>query len=183
MPAEESPRPPRRVVLVGFMGAGKSTVGPLLADLLGWRFLDMDHAIEQRMGRPVAALFAERGEEAFREIERGLAEEVAGLDAHVVAAGGGAFARPETRALLQRDAVVVWLRVDLETALGRIPADGSRPLAGNRAIMEELLALREPAYALADLTVAASDGAPATVARRVEAGLRKRGIFGGQSST
>jgi shikimate kinase len=101
----------------------------------------------------------------------------------VVAAGGGAFTRPDTRALLRRDALVVWLRVDLETALGRIPADGSRPLAGNREIMKELLALREPAYALADLTVAASDGAPVTVARRVEADLRKRGLFGGRSGT
>ncbi len=183
MPADEATSPPRRVVLVGFMGSGKSTVGPLLADLLGWRFLDMDCAIEQRTGRPVAALFAERGEEAFREIERGMAVEMAGLDRHVVAAGGGAFTRPDTRAALQRDAVTVWLRVDLETALGRIPADGIRPLAESRAIMQELLALREPAYALADLTVGASDGAPATVARRVEAGLRERGFLGGRSDT
>jgi len=170
-------------VLVGFMGSGKSTVGPLLAELLGWGFVDMDHAIEQRAGRSVAALFAERGEEAFREVERRMAEEVARLDRHVVAAGGGAFARPDTRATLQQDAVTVWLRVDLDTALRRIPADGSRPLAGNRAIMRELLALREPAYVLADLTVDASDGVPATVARLVRAGLRQRGIFGGRSDT
>jgi shikimate kinase len=171
------------VVLVGFMGSGKSTVGPLLADLLGWAFLDLDEAIEQRTGRPVAALFSERGEEAFRQIELEMAVEAAGLGQHVVAAGGGAFVRPETRAALQRDAVTVWLRIDLETALRRIPADGSRPLAGNRAIMQGLLAMRELAYALADLTVAASDGAPATVARRVQAGLRERGLLGGRSGT
>jgi shikimate kinase len=165
------------------MGSGKSTVGPLLADLLGWSFLDMDEAIERRTGRPVAALFAERGEEAFREIERRTAEEVARLARHVVAAGGGAFVRPDTRAALQRDAVTVWLRVDLETALRRLPTDGSRPLAGNRAIMQELLALREPAYALADLAVEASDGAPATVARRVQAGLQEQGLLGGRSDT
>jgi shikimate kinase len=145
------------------MGSGKSTVGPLLADLLGWSFLDMDEAIERRTGRPVAALFAERGEEAFREIERRTAEEVARLARHVVAAGGGAFVRPDTRAALQRDAVTVWLRVDLETALR--------------------LALREPAYALADLAVEASDGAPATVARRVQAGLQEQGLLGGRSDT
>ncbi len=182
MSTEAAPRP-RRVVLVGFMGSGKSTVGPLLADLLGWSFQDMDAAIERRTGRPVATLFAERGEEAFREIELRMAEETATLDRHVVAAGGGAFARPETRAALRRDAVVVWLRVDLETAFARIPTDGRRPLAGNRDIMRELLALREPAYALADLEVEASDGSPATVARRVHTGLQEQGLLGGRSDT
>jgi shikimate kinase len=178
-----APSPPRRVVLVGFMGSGKSTVGPLLADLLGWDFLDMDVAIEKRTGRSVPALFAEEGEAAFRRIEREAAEEAQGLDRHVVAAGGGAFVHPATRTALQKDAVVVWLKVDLETALRRIPEDGSRPLAGNRDIMRELLALREPAYALADLTVEASVGAPATVARRVQEGLRDRGLRGGRSDT
>ena len=165
------------------MGSGKSTVGPLLADLLGWDFLDMDVAIETRTGRSVPALFAERGEAAFRQLEREAADEARGLDRHVVAAGGGAFVQEETRKALQTDAVVVWLKVDLETVLRRIPADGSRPLAGNRAIMRELLALREPAYALADLTVEASDGTPATVARRVQEGLRDRDLRGGRSDT
>jgi shikimate kinase len=175
--------PVRRVVLVGFMGSGKSTVGPLLAERLGWSFLDMDQAIERQAGRPVPALFSERGEEAFRRLELQMAEEACGLERCVVAAGGGAFAQPATRTALQKDALVVWLKVDLDTAIRRIPADGSRPLAGNRAIMQELLALREPAYALADLTVDASDGAPATVARQVEAGLRERGLRGERSAT
>jgi shikimate kinase len=173
---------PGRVVLVGFMGAGKSTVGPLLADLLGWRFLDLDDQIEERAGITVARFFAERGEPAFREAERQAAEDLVDRRETVLATGGGAFAQPATREALRRNAVTVWLRVDLTTALRRLPRDGARPLAGNRAIMEELLAEREPAYALADLEVEAEDD-PVTVARLVAAGLRERGFLGGHSDT
>jgi shikimate kinase len=158
----------RRIVLVGFMGSGKSTVGAALARAMGWRFLDMDRRIEERAGRSVAAIFRERGEAAFREEEARLAaEEVAGLDRYVVAAGGGAFTPPATREALRSGAVTVWLRCDLGTLLARIPEDGSRPMAANRAIMPSLLAEREEAYGLADLAVEASAGTPEEVARRV----------------
>jgi len=173
---------PGRLVLVGFMAAGKSTVGPLLADLLGWRFLDLDDRIEDRAGISVAEFFAERGEPAFREAERQAAEELTDLRETVLATGGGAFVQPATREALRRNAVTVWLRIDLETALRRLPRDGARPLAGNREIMAELFAQREPAYALADLEVQAADE-PATVARRIVAGLRERGLLGGRSDT
>ena len=85
----------------------------------------------------------------------------------MVAAGGGAFARPATRALLQEGALTVWLRCDLERLLARVPADGSRPLAGNRAIMRALLAEREPSYRMADVAVDASAGTPREVADRI----------------
>jgi shikimate kinase len=173
---------PGRVVLVGFMGAGKSTVGPLLADLLGWRFLDLDDRIEEEAGLSVAQIFAEQGEPAFRKAERQSAEELVGLKETVLATGGGAFAEPLTREALRRNAVTVWLRIDLTTAFRRLPRDGARPLASNRAIMERLLAEREPAYALADLEVEAEDD-PATVARRIVASLRERGFLGGRSDT
>ena len=173
---------PGRVVLVGFMGAGKSTVGPLLADLLGWRFLDLDDRIEERAGLSVVRFFAERGEPAFREAERQAAEELGEARETVLATGGGAFAQPATREALRRNAVTVWLRVDLTTAMRRLPRDASRPLAGNRAIMERLLAQREPAYALADLEVEAEDD-PVTVARHIVAGLRERGFLGGRSDS
>ena len=91
----------------------------------------------------------------------------------MVAAGGGAFARTETRALLQEGAVTVWLRCDLETALARVPADGARPLAANRDIMRALLAEREPSYRMADVVVDAA-GAPEQVAERVVALVRGR---------
>jgi shikimate kinase len=156
------------------MGAGKSAVGRLLARRLGYRFEDMDRRIEKRTGRKVAAIFRERGEEAFREEERSEARTLAGLEHRVIAAGGGAFSRPETRALLQQGALTLWLRCDLDTMIARLPADSSRPLAGNRAIMRALLAEREPSYRLADLTVDASAGTPQEVADRIAGLIRER---------
>jgi shikimate kinase len=159
--------PPRRVVLVGFMGVGKTEVGARLAERLGYRFEDMDRRIEERTGCTIAALFEERGEEAFREEEQREAAALARLDRRVVAAGGGAFAHPRTRTLLQEGALTVWLQCDLETLLERIPDDGARPLAGNRAIMRALLAQREPSYRQADVAVDASGTAPQEVADRI----------------
>jgi shikimate kinase len=162
-----------RVVLVGFMGAGKSTVGPLVARRLGYTFEDMDGRIASRIGRDVATIFREDGEEAFRALEREEARALSGLSRLVIAAGGGAFTRPETRALLQHGATTVWLRCDLDTMLARLPADGARPLAGNRDIMRALLADREPLYRMADVAVEAA-GPPEDVANRVVALVRGR---------
>jgi shikimate kinase len=158
---------PERIVLVGFMGSGKSTVGPLLAARLGWGFRDLDAWIEARAGRSVAELFGE-GEEAFRRLEVEAARDAGALTSHVVAAGGGAFAAAETRALLRSGrACAVWLRCGLAALLARIPGDGSRPLAGSRETMAALLAEREPSYRLADWTVDTTTAAPDEVARRI----------------
>jgi shikimate kinase len=161
------PERPSRVVLVGFMGSGKSAVGRILARRLGYRFEDMDRRIEERAGRTIAKIFREEGEEAFRKLEREEALAVSRLAGRVVASGGGAFAETETRAILQKGAVTVWLRCDLERILSRVPADGSRPLAGNRDIMQALLAQREPWYRMADVAVDASAGSPREVAERI----------------
>jgi len=155
---------------VGFMASGKTSVGRLLARRLGYRFEDMDRRIERRARRTIAEIFRAEGEEAFREKERREAEVLARLSERVVAAGGGAFTRPATRALLQEGALTVWLRCDLDRILARVRPDGSRPLAGNRDIMRALLAEREPSYREADVTVEASVGTPREVAERI-AGL------------
>ena len=172
------PERPPRVVLVGFMGSGKTSVGRLLARRLGYGFEDMDRRIEHRAGRAIAEIFRDEGEEAFRALEREEALALSRLRDRVVAAGGGAFTRPETRALLQKGALTVWLRCDLGRILSRIQADGSRPLAGNRAIMQALLAEREPSYRMADVAVDASAGSPREVADRIvgliEGRTRKR---------
>jgi len=169
------PDRPSRVVLVGFMGSGKSSVGRHLARRLGYRFEDMDRRIEERAGRTIAEIFRDDGEEAFREREREEALALSRLRERVVAAGGGAFARPETRALLQEGALTVWLRCGLERILSRVPADGSRPLAGNRDIMRALLAEREPSYRMADVAVDASAGTPREVADRIVGLIEGRG--------
>ena len=161
------PDRPTRVVLVGFMGSGKTSVGRVLARKLRYRFEDMDRRIEERTGRTVADIFRDDGEEAFREMEREEAQALTSLPRRVVATGGGAFTRPATRALLQEGALTVWLRCDLERILSRIPADGSRPLAANRDIMPALLAEREPSYRLADVTVDTSRRTPREVVERI----------------
>ncbi len=159
-------RAPRRIVLVGFMGAGKTTVGRLLAARLGLRFVDLDDEVEARTGRRVAELFAERGEDGFRAAEREAAAALATAGDCVLATGGGAWAQPATRALLARDAASVWLDAEFDTLLARLPDDGSRPLASTRATMRALFAQRLPAYALAQRRVNAA-GPPEAVAREV----------------
>jgi shikimate kinase len=164
-----NPAPPARLVLVGFMGSGKTTVGARAARLLGWPFHDMDTLLEQRMGLTVPEAFRTRGEAWFRAQETALAEELAGAREVVVAAGGGAFTVPATRAALQRDARVIWLQCPLEAVLDRVALDGSRPLARDRATIQQLFALREPLYRLADRAVDAGTGSPDSVARAVVA--------------
>jgi len=161
------PERPARVVLVGFMGSGKSSVGRIVARRLGFRFEDMDRRIEKRAGRRIATIFRDAGEEAFRALEREEAVSLSSLSDRVVATGGGAFARPDTRALLQAGALTVWLQGDIDTILSRVPRDGARPLAGNRDIMRALLAEREPFYRMADVAVDASSGTPREVADRI----------------
>ena len=162
------------MVLIGFMGSGKTTVGREVAKQLGWGFVDMDRRIEERLGLTIREIFDTRGEAGFRAEERQVARELLGLQDHVVAAGGGAFAFPETRELLRQGALTVWLRCGFETVLARIsPGPGIRPLAENRETMLELFARRESSYRLADRTVDAGR-APDVVARQV-AGIVRHG--------
>ena len=157
---------PSRVVLVGFMGAGKSTVGPEVARALDFRFRDLDRSLERRLGLTVPELFRTRGEAAFRAEELAEARAAGALERHVIAAGGGAFAQDETREVLRAGAFSVWLRCGLATVLARVPADGSRPLALDRATIAELFVQRESSYRQADRVVDAEQET-AEVARDV----------------
>ena len=140
-----------KVYLVGFMGAGKSTVARALARRLDWRVEDIDARIESRERRDIPTIFRQEGEPYFRGIER--EELVALLPARgtVVATGGGTFIDPATRALMLRDGAVIWLDAPLPTILSRVPLDGRRPLAADRHEMETLYNQRRTAYGLAHL--------------------------------
>ena len=144
------------VVLVGFMGAGKTTVGGLVADSLGLPFIDSDALIEERLGRRIRDVFAVEGEERFREIEHAtIAELLAGPDI-VLSVGGGALGDARTRAAL-RDATVVHLHVSYAESMARVGSDSGRPML-QRADLEDLYRARLAVYdEAADLTVA-TDG-------------------------
>jgi shikimate kinase len=149
------------------MGVGKTTIGQRLAQRLGWTFRDLDDWIEERNGCTVADLFKHRGEPYFRAEEKRAAEAVRGLTHHVIAAGGGAFAQPETRAVLRDGAAIVWLTCDLASILQRVAMDGSRPLAADRERMQALLAQRTESYRMADLGVDTTEASPEEVAATI----------------
>ncbi len=163
----------RTIVLVGLMGAGKSCVGRRLATRLGLPFIDADREIEQAAGCSIPEFFARHGEAAFRDGERRVIKRLLGNPVHVLATGGGAFMDPQTRALVRERGISVWLRADLDLLLRRVLRRSDRPLlqvADPRRKLEELIALRYPIYAEADVTVDSDDGPPeATVEKVIDA--------------
>lgn len=157
-----------KLYLVGFMGAGKTTVARALGRRLGWRVEDIDARIELRERRPVAAIFAQQGEPYFRQLERQVLSELLPERNVVVATGGGTFAEADNRAVMLADGAVAWLDIPLATVIGRIPADGRRPLAADRVQMEQLFFRRQMTYAQAHVRMDATEPVPAVVERLLE---------------
>jgi shikimate kinase len=167
------------VVLVGFMGAGKSTVGRLVAGRLGVPFADSDDVVRERTGRTPREIFATDGEASFRGLEREVVRDlVTGGAAGVVALGGGAVEDAGTRRVL-RDARVVHLEVSFEQVRARVGNDPGRPVLA-RPDLPSLFAARRAAYdEVADVTVATDGLSPAAVADRVLAALARLGSSAG----
>ena len=158
-----------KIYLVGFMAAGKTTLARALARRLDWRVADIDELIEAREHMPVAQVFATRGEPYFRAAERAVLAEQLAPRHLVVATGGGTFVDPHNRAAINRDGVSVWLDVPLDRVITRIPADGRRPLAADRAELARLYETRGAAYAQAHVRLdAARAGVEALVEELME---------------
>lgn len=164
----EDPAPSRSalrhktIVLVGLMGAGKSSVGRRLATALDLPFRDADTEVEAAAGRTIPEIFAEMGEPAFRDGERRVIARLLEEPPHVLATGGGAFANPETRALIKDKAIAVWLKADLELLARRVGRKEGRPLLKNRdplMVLREHAQARYPAYGEAHVIVETGDTA------------------------
>ena len=157
-----------KLYLVGFMGAGKTTVARALGRRLGWRAEDVDERIEARERRTVAAIFAQDGEPRFRQLERTVLAELLPLRDTVVATGGGTFADPDNRVAMLADGAVAWLDVPFDRLLERLPPDGRRPLAADRLQMEQLYQRRQFAYRQAHVHVDAAGPVDEVVERLLE---------------
>ena len=172
----------RCVVLIGFMGAGKTTVGRALAKSLRWNFLDLDDVIEQRQNKTVAEIFASSGEPAFRRMESAalaalLPEHQAGSDL-ILALGGGAFVQKENRdALSSAGAITVLLEAPVEELRRRCRAERTvRPLARQDARFNELFAARRADYALARFTVQTMNKSVQQVTAEIEKLLQSEDV-------
>ena len=171
----------RTVVLVGLMGAGKTSVGRRLADALRVPFRDSDDEIVAAAGMDIPDIFSTLGEAAFRLGERRVIARLLEAAPHVLATGGGAFMNAETRAMIAERAVSVWLRADLDTLVERTARRADRPLLRDgdpRAILGRLMAERHPIYAEADIVIDSPPGLThEAMADRIRAALAARGAL------
>ncbi len=176
------PRTP--IFLIGYRGSGKSTVARLLAESLGWPWVDADDLLERRLGKSIRVVFAEDGEDGFREFEAALLEELVRLPGHVVATGGGVIQREANRERLRQAGRVVWLTADVQTLWQRLEGDptcaerrpaltsqakeGKTLAANSLAEITEVMRLREPLYrACAHATVETSGRTPEAVVAEI----------------
>jgi shikimate kinase len=150
----------KSIVMVGLMGCGKSAVGRRLAARLGLPFVDADEEIEKAAGQSIEDMFAEHGEPYFREGERKVLARLMRSGPQVLATGGGAFMNTETRAAIAERGISVWLKAELSLLVRRVSKRNNRPLlkgSDPQAVMQNLMDVRYPVYAQADITVESRD--------------------------
>jgi shikimate kinase len=166
--------PCRTIVLVGLMGAGKSKIGRRLAARLNLPFFDSDHEIEMAAGESIEEIFANRGEQAFRDGERRVIARLLAQPIHVLATGGGAFMDEMTRRVIERRGVSLWLRADLDVLVSRVARRSNRPLlkvGDARMVLSELIERRYPLYAEANVMIESGEGSPELTVTRAIAAL------------
>ncbi len=150
----------KTIVLIGLMGAGKTSVGRRLAARLGVKFVDADAEIETAAGMTIADIFAAHGEAHFRDGERRVIARLLDDHSQILATGGGAFMDPLTRRHISDKAISVWLKADLEVLFKRVSRRKTRPLLNKedpKAVLEQLIQERYPVYAQADITIESVD--------------------------
>lgn len=155
------PKTPSNIILIGFMGSGKTTVGRTLAEKLRFKFVDTDDEIVRRAGKPITAIFADSGEEAFRDLETATLKALASRSRSIISTGGGIILRPENRSVLKNLGFTVWLSADEDTIFERVSKNRARPLVQTedpRKTIHDLLTARLPLYKEAShLTIDTSD--------------------------
>ena len=178
MPSSDADEPlaglERSIVLVGLMGAGKSSIGRRLGQGLGCPFVDADREIETAAGCSIEDIFERHGEAAFRDGERRVIARLLRGPRLVLATGGGAFMDPRTRAAIRERGISVWLRADLDLLVRRTGRRNNRPLLkgkDRRAILQDLIDERYPVYAEADVAVDIDDSPPDVTTGRVRAAI------------
>jgi shikimate kinase len=168
----------RTIVMVGLMGAGKTSIGRRLAQRLGLTFIDADHEIETAAGCTIEEIFERYGEAAFRDGERKIIQRLLERPPHVLATGGGAFIDPDTRARIKAAGISVWLKADLDVLVRRVSRRNNRPLLKRgepRDVLARLMEQRYPIYAEADICIDTLDApAESTVDRVIEAIERRQ---------
>lgn len=172
---------PKTLVLIGLMGAGKTSIGKRLAARLNLPFVDADHEIERAAGCTIQEIFDRFGEAGFRDGERRVIARLLEQPVQVLSTGGGAFMDEATRALIRERGISVWLRADLDLLVHRTARRDHRPLLRQgepREVLGRLMEIRYPVYAEADLTVDSDDSPPDQTTERVLAALRSHLALG-----
>lgn len=180
---------PRNLVLVGLMGAGKSSVGRRLAQVIGFDFVDADAEIEKAAGATIPEIFAEHGEAVFRDGERKVIARLLNQKRIVLATGGGAYMNAETRRRIAAKGISIWLKAELDVLVRRCARRGQRPLLQNgdiRGTLARLMDERYPVYAEADITVISSEvpheEVVAQILQRLPQGYRELAKKAGQQA-
>jgi len=176
---------PSRIYLTGFMGSGKSTIGPILAERLGYDFVDLDQRVEELAQKPITTVFEEDGEAAFRALEADVLKETRSRDHLVVATGGGALLNQESLRLAKSAGAVIYLRLAARALAVRLKGITNRPVMQDQngevlsesallARIEELLAERAHYYEQADFIVEADGLSPDAVVEAITGALNER---------
>jgi shikimate kinase len=175
----------KNIILIGFMGTGKTSTGKALSSRLGYAFLDLDQAIEAAAGMSIPEMFAQYGEPYFRAQEKEAVRRAAGRHNTVIATGGGTVKDPENRRLLKEAGIVICLTADVDTILARTSRKGQRPVldgedqGDRRRAVEQLIEERRGLYDDADLCLDTSEASPLQVADQIIRFLRGRGLLHG----